>query len=296
MRRDRRRHAIVVAHRSRDAHMPVDTSAIADAQELYRGGSGVRPSALGEEGARAYLRDFVDFVNAAAPGRGRLLDVGCGSGWSSRILAEKSFDVCGTDLTTSAVEVPSSDRLKFVAADAMALPFASESFDVVCAYQMLEHVPDPGRALSEFHRVLRPGGTVCIVGPNLISLLHSVRVLFFHVWRNRPAKSILVRHPGMSKDPFGNTLPEAAKEFAANVARLFAKTVANDATFSMRTPDTVVPFHGDNDACYRCNPLDLAIHFRKRGYRVLHRTKPGRPSWIGPLVGGTWFAARKLSP
>lgn len=45
-------------------------------------------------------------------------------------------------------------------ADAVSLPFADESFDIVAAHYMLYHVPDPRQALHEFRRVLRPGGTL----------------------------------------------------------------------------------------------------------------------------------------
>jgi SAM-dependent methyltransferase len=273
--------------------MPIDAGAVAHAQELYRVASGVRPSSLGEEAARAYLREFVDFVRDAAPAGGRLLDVGCGSGWSSRLLSEMSFDVCGVDLTVDALEVGSGRGLTFAAGDAMRLPFGASSFDVVCAYQTLEHVPDPARALAEFDRVLRPGGVVCVVGPNLLSLAQSLRALISYVWRNRPARTIVFRPPGMPKHPHGNTLPEVAASLAANIGRLATKMVLPVASFSMRTPDTVPPFHADNDACYLCNPLDLAKYFGKRGYRIVHSVKPGRPAWTGPVAGGTWFSARK---
>ncbi len=238
--------------------MPIDASAVAQAQELYRMGSGVRPSSLGEEGARAYLRDFVDFVHKTAPSGGRLLDVGCGSGWSSRLLREKSFDVCGVDLTNDALEVAGGPGLEFAVGDAMSLPFASGSFDVVCAYQTLEHVPDPARALAEFDRILRPGGAVCVVGPNLLSLAQSLRSIGYYVWKNRPVRTIIFRAPGMPKHPYGNTLPEVAASLAGNIRRLVTKMAQPEAGFSMRTPDTVPPFQADNDASYLCNQLDLA--------------------------------------
>jgi SAM-dependent methyltransferase len=273
--------------------MPIDASAVAQVQELYRVASGVRPTSLAEAATRAYLRDFVDFVHGAVQSGGRLLDVGCGTGWSSRLLSEKGFEVCGLDVTIDSLEVASGSRLEFRVGDAMRLPFESASFDVVCAYQTLEHIPNPARALAELDRVLRPGGTVCIVGPNLISLGQNLRALFRHAWRNRPLHTIVIRRPGMPKHPSGNTVPEAAACLVGNVARLIAKMAFSDAAFSMRTPDTRPPFHSDNDACYLCNPLDLAKYFRKRGYLLVHTVKPGRPAWTGLIAGGTWFAANK---
>jgi SAM-dependent methyltransferase len=222
-----------------------------------------------------------------------LLDVGCGTGWSSRLLKEASFDVCGTDLTLDALEVRGASGLEFAVGDAMSLPFSSSSFDVVCAYQTIEHVPDPGCAFGEFDRVLKPGGVVCIVGPNLLSLGPSLYALSSYVWRNRPLRTIVWRAPGMPRHPYGNTVPEIAARLGANIGRLITKMVAHEARFSMRIPDTTPPFHADNDACYLCNPIDLAKFFGRRGYRVVHFVKPGRPGWTAVLAGGTWFAATK---
>jgi ubiquinone/menaquinone biosynthesis C-methylase UbiE len=53
-----------------------------------------------------------------------------------------------------------SASVEFHVSDAYSLPFADASFDVVHAHQLLQHVPDPVRALAEMRRVLRPGGLV----------------------------------------------------------------------------------------------------------------------------------------
>lgn len=50
--------------------------------------------------------------------------------------------------------------------DAMALEFPDDSFDLVYSYHALEHISDPGLALREMRRVLRPGGRFCIGTPN----------------------------------------------------------------------------------------------------------------------------------
>ena len=49
--------------------------------------------------------------------------------------------------------------------DATDLPFGDGSFDTVVMFQTLEHIPEPARALSEAHRVLRPGGVIVITTP-----------------------------------------------------------------------------------------------------------------------------------
>jgi SAM-dependent methyltransferase len=59
-----------------------------------------------------------------------------------------------------------------VVGDAQCLPFADTSFDTVFCSQVLEHVPEPWLCLSEFRRVLKPGGTLILSVPH-ISWLHN---------------------------------------------------------------------------------------------------------------------------
>ncbi len=57
------------------------------------------------------------------------------------------------------------DRSPHLQADAQSLPFASASFDMCVALEMLEYVPIPSKALEEFHRILRPGGVLILSVP-----------------------------------------------------------------------------------------------------------------------------------
>jgi hypothetical protein len=97
----------------------------------------------------------------------------------------------------------------------------------------------------------------------------------------------------MPRHPSGNTAPEVMASIVRNTVRLARKLVSSEASFTMRTPDTEPPFHSDNDACYLCNPVDLARYFRGRGYHITRVTKPGRTKLAGLFAGGTWFAAKK---
>jgi 2-polyprenyl-6-hydroxyphenyl methylase / 3-demethylubiquinone-9 3-methyltransferase len=91
-----------------------------------------------------------------------ILDVGCGAGFLTNALAEKGHDVKGIDLSATSLDVARqhdrTNSVDYLHGDAYALPFASESFDVVAAMDILEHVEDPRRLIQEASRVLRKKG------------------------------------------------------------------------------------------------------------------------------------------
>lgn len=260
-------------------------------EALYRTTDRVRTAGLTATTSESLYRRYIEFVRTFAP-TGRILDVGCGSGWSTYWFASKGYLATGVDLSSGAFEPPQIDHLRFVEGSATDLPFAPGTFEVVASYQCLEHVPDPRKALQEMIRVARPGGVVCIVGPNLLSLGQSALALTTYVWNNRPRRRILFRNAGMPHHPFGNTLPEAAWSLGRNTFLLGRKWLSRRASFTMREPDLRPPFHADNDAVYYCNPLDLTRFFRGCGCRVLRDTALGRSGWTRILAGGTWVAAR----
>jgi SAM-dependent methyltransferase len=260
-------------------------------QELYRSGERVRAARLTAATVELVYRPYVEFVRAFTPA-GRLLDVGCGAGWSTSLFAAHGYDATGVDLNPRAFEPAPAERLRFVEGSATALPFPDASFDIVAAHRALEHVPDPAAMLGEMVRMTRAGGLVAVVGPNLLSVGLSLRTLGLYVWRNRPPRTILVRSAAMPRHPFGNTLPEAVAALARNLLRIARKSLARRADFTMRVPDLRPPFTADNDAVYLCNPLDLRRYFRERGCVVLRDVALGRGGWTRMLAGGTWVAAR----
>src|SRR5687767_8320075 len=89
----------------------VENQAVEQLQSLYRCSSGdVRASFSHDEGrAASYYRRYVDFVfRSTAPASGKaLLDIGCGSGWSSLLFANLGYETTGVDMDETAFE-PSS--------------------------------------------------------------------------------------------------------------------------------------------------------------------------------------------
>ncbi|MEL6136033.1 MAG: methyltransferase domain-containing protein [Cyanobacteria bacterium J06628_6] len=101
-----------------------------------------------------------------------LLDVGCGIGGSSRMLArDYGFDVVGVTISPGQVKraqelTPSDIDAKFQVDDAMALSFPDASFDVVWSVEAGPHMPDKAVFARELLRVLKPGGILVVADWN----------------------------------------------------------------------------------------------------------------------------------
>ncbi|MEO6095779.1 MAG: class I SAM-dependent methyltransferase [Fibrobacteria bacterium] len=117
------------------------------------------------------------------PGKGRLLDLGCGTGWTSVLFAQKGYDVVGQDLVPEAIEAGRKlkvqhglDNLDFVTADYESLAFENE-FDVAIFFDCLHHSIDEAKALNSAYRALKPGG-ICITSePGLGHARRSKQVM-----------------------------------------------------------------------------------------------------------------------
>lgn len=113
-------------------------------------------------------------VRAAAVQPGQdVLDVACGTGDLTQALARRTGagSVTGLDFTRGMLDIAERKRgrdpalagVRYVEGDAMALPFPDASFDAVTIAFGIRNVQEPGRALAEFFRVLRPGGRLVIL-------------------------------------------------------------------------------------------------------------------------------------
>jgi SAM-dependent methyltransferase len=118
-----------------------------------------------------------------APGM-QLLEIGCGPGglWDeNRQRLSPEITLTLTDLSTGMIAQAMATlgdmaQVRFGVANAMELPFATASLDVIVANHMLYHVPDRGKALAEIRRVLRPTGRF-FAATNDRTHMHEVREL-----------------------------------------------------------------------------------------------------------------------
>jgi ubiquinone/menaquinone biosynthesis C-methylase UbiE len=106
----------------------------------------------------------------------RFLEVGSGMGHLTGQL-EDAFETFGCDINHWAVKKSKEvvDKSLLQTASAQELPFRDDSFNVVIIKHIVEHLPDPRKAIQEIARVTEAGGTLILATPNLDSLLKSLK-------------------------------------------------------------------------------------------------------------------------
>jgi 2-polyprenyl-3-methyl-5-hydroxy-6-metoxy-1,4-benzoquinol methylase len=116
------------------------------------------------------------FIESLMP-VGSLLDVGCGGGELLRAAVARGWRAAGAEPMPEAAELarsraPGADVRTGLSSE---VGFEERSFDVVCAFHVLEHMPDARAFLGELARFARPGGLVVVETPNYASRLRRVQ-------------------------------------------------------------------------------------------------------------------------
>ena len=141
----------------------------------------------GPRDTRAWYRDadpmeqvdyaLVDFVQELA-GRS-VVDLGCGLGGYSKVLAERGFEVRGFDVVPEYVERARELGVRAEVYDGERLPLEDGSVDTVFLLEVIEHLEEPARLLAEARRVAR--GSVLVTTPNCTQDFGRVPVEFSHM-------------------------------------------------------------------------------------------------------------------
>ena len=100
----------------------------------------------------------------------KYLDFGCGSGLAlaQNLLVRPDLDCYCLDVEDFSKDLP--ENAVFTIYKGKKLPYTDNSFDIITANHVLEHLPDPDFTISEINRVLRPNGLVFFETPNKRSL------------------------------------------------------------------------------------------------------------------------------
>jgi 2-polyprenyl-3-methyl-5-hydroxy-6-metoxy-1,4-benzoquinol methylase len=112
---------------------------------------------------------------------GRLLDVGCGNGDLLNIMQGLGWKAEGVDFDPVAVEVARKNSLTVKCGKMQEQSYPDNYFEAITMSHFIEHVHDPKESVRECHRILKPGGRLIVVTPNIGSLGHS---LFRSSWRD----------------------------------------------------------------------------------------------------------------
>jgi SAM-dependent methyltransferase len=199
--------------------------------------------------------------------RGRVLDVGAASG----LLQDAVQDYAGLDISPS---VRRFFHTPFVEASATAMPFAPSSFDALWSIWVLEHVPNPERALMETRRVVKPGGYIYLWPAYEVDRDaaggYDVRAYSDLDWGGKLVKATIpVARSRLTKylyEPHVRLLRLAATRFGSTPSRFrFIRLAPNYAEYW-------VP---DSDATTSFTKFEPHLWFASRGDEILESASPG---------------------
>lgn len=128
--------------------------------------------------------------------QGICLDVGCSDGLIAMSLNKQFHQVIGVDIDLKALEMigkTSSENVRFLSGDAMALPFEDQSMDAIICSQTYEHVPSSEKLFREINRVIKKGGLIFFSGPNKTFLIEPHYLLPFLHWLNQKSADFFLR-------------------------------------------------------------------------------------------------------
>ncbi len=180
----------------------------------------------------------------------RVLEVGCGTGATLRMLAHRgnfAGMAYGVDQSSRFIEAAKGfaqaenvgDRLVFQVGDAHSLDFPAATFDVVIAHTLISHVTEPARVLSEMARVVRPGGTVVVFDGDYSSLTYAYPDHDFGQQMDRALATATFNNPLIMRD-----LPRLLREHGLSLAEAWGDAVAEIGTGSYfkSFAETYVPY------------------------------------------------------
>jgi SAM-dependent methyltransferase len=177
----------------------------------------------------------------------RVLDIGCGSGEITQKVSKKGYSVVGLDFSSAGIEIARAEGLELLLVDLDAgIPFDNNSFDVVWAGDVIEHIFDPIYVFKEICRVLVSGGLLLCTIPYDLYLTTRLRILFgqsyqestykehgqykHHTFFSWPLLKYMLAQADLQirEKTFILELPRVKRQFITNCNALkcFAKTIA----------------------------------------------------------------------
>ena len=208
----------------------------------------------------------------------RALDIACGDGYGSAVLAETAAEVVGVDISAETVSSARAKyldrpRLSFVEGDCRHLPFADGEFDVVVSFETIEHITAQEDFILEVRRVLRPGGVFIVSTPNQpVYALESKEPNPFHEKElSRDEFEALLkshfRHVSINGQRFhiasvigpeANAIEQSAEASYHGYAIDESRAIVSG-TVGLRTPMYFLAFCGDSEVNFPVGDVSLLI-------------------------------------
>lgn len=123
------------------------------------------------KGTLTYAEHMTRYICAQALVEGKVvLDIACGSGYGTQLLAKKAKKVYGVDVNEDSVKYASqlynAPNIEYIVGDGEAIPLPDDSVDVVVTFETIEHIKDYAKFIKEVKRVLKPDGLALVSTPN----------------------------------------------------------------------------------------------------------------------------------
>lgn len=133
--------------------------------------------AFGIEFKESRLKKAIKLIRKLKPGN--MLDVGCSTGDWMAFWSDNNWNVAGIDVSTDSVAATKEKGFEAKQCDLarQPIPYKSNTFDLIFAGEIIEHLVDTDHFLSELNRCLKPGGHLLLTTPNLASFENRIRLL-----------------------------------------------------------------------------------------------------------------------
>ena len=128
------------------------------------------------------FKEVLSFLNKVLPGKGKLLDIGCGYGHFIEIMKRQGWSVCGIDLSPKVLLYAKEKGLDVFETSIDDVSFPDEYFDAVTAFYVLEHVTNPLHALKNIFKMLKPCGILVLRVPHTTPIIRFLS--FFRIKNN----------------------------------------------------------------------------------------------------------------
>ncbi|MCL7423168.1 MAG: class I SAM-dependent methyltransferase [Methylobacter sp.] len=158
------------------------------------------------------LDELDSLLPADRPGYAAILDIGCGRGHAFRMLDQRFHParICAIEIDEALIgdavrqAEHCSSPVTVTVGNAEALPYPDQAFDMVFCHQSFHHIVRHEKAIDEFYRVLKPGGTL-LFAESCRKFIHSflIRLLFrhpMHVQKTSDEYIALIRQAGFKVD------------------------------------------------------------------------------------------------